>query len=152
MSDSALLAALSQHEVVRGLSPAHLAVLASGARPVHFAPGEYLGRESEPADVFYLIQSGQVTLGIPTPDRGVVVVQTVGPRQALGWSWLVPPHRWRFDCQAAEAVEALAFDARWLRQQCEQDNALGYHLLKQMLSVLANRLSGRRLQLLDLHR
>ena len=32
-----------------------------------------MGREGEPADRFFLVQSGYVSLGIHTPDRGVVV-------------------------------------------------------------------------------
>jgi CRP-like cAMP-binding protein len=134
------------------MSEPHLALLASGARVARYAAGTYLGREGEPAEDFFLIQSGFVSLGIHTPDRGVVTLQSIGPGHALGWSWLVPPHRWRFDCRASEPVEVLAFKAQWLRDQCEQDHELGYQLFKHLLGVVASRLAATRLQLLDLHR
>jgi CRP/FNR family transcriptional regulator, cyclic AMP receptor protein len=152
MTETKVLGAFGGHAFLSGLSQRHLMLLASGVRPVRIAAGDYLGREGEIAGAFYLIGAGNVTLGIHTPDRGVVVVQSVGPGSAVGWSWLVAPYRWRFDCRAAEAVEALAFDAQWLRERCEQDHELGYHLLKHMVEMIGSRLAATRLQLLDLLR
>jgi len=152
MTPSGVTGAFAGHAFLKGLSERHLMLLASGVKPMSFAAGEYLGREGEEARAFYLILSGKVSLGVHTPDRGVVPVQTVGAGQALGWSWLVPPHRWRFDCRAVDAVQALAFNAEWLREKCEQDHELGYHLLKHLVGVIAGRLAATRLQLLDLQR
>ncbi len=144
--------ALAQFRFLDGMCQRHLALLAGGAQVQNFAEGEYLGREGEPADRFFLVQSGYVSLGIHTPDRGVVVLQSVGPGNGLGWSWLVPPHRWRFDCRASGKVETLAFDAPWLREQCDKDHDLGYDLLQRLVEMLASRLGATRLQLVDLHR
>lgn len=152
MNSTGVTGAFAGHAFLKGLGERHLMLLASGVKPLSFAPGDYLGREGQEARAFYLILSGRVALGVPTPDRGVVTVQTVGAGQALGWSWLVPPHRWRFDCQAVEPVQALAFNSEWLREKCEQDHELGYHLLKHLVGVIAGRLAATRLQLLDLQR
>jgi CRP-like cAMP-binding protein len=152
MSQPELLAALEGHPFLSGLTQRHLHLLATGVRAVRFAVGEHLGREGQPADTFYLIQTGHVTIGIHTPDRGVVVVHTVGAGHALGWSWLVEPHRWRFDCRAIDAVDSLAFDAQWLRERCEQDHELGYYLLNRFVEMIGSRLASTRLQLLDVLR
>jgi CRP-like cAMP-binding protein len=152
MTQAGLTGAFAGHAFLKGLGERHLMLLASGVKPQTFQAGEYLGREGQEAKAFFLIEAGRVSLGIHTPDRGVVPVQTVGPGDALGWSWLVPPHRWRFDCRATEAVQALAFDAAWLRERCAQDHELGYQLLKHLVGVVAGRLSATRLQLLDLQR
>jgi CRP-like cAMP-binding protein len=149
MTAQGLLGTFASHTFLSNLSDRHLMLLASGARPFQAAPGEYLAREGESAKAFYLIQSGHATLGIHTPDRGVVPVQTVGPGEVVGWSWLVPPHRWQFECRALDTVGGIAFDAEWLREKCEQDHELGYHLLKQLVAVMAGRLAATRLQLLD---
>jgi len=127
-------------------------LLASGARPFTAAPGEMLAREGETAKAFYLIQAGHVALQLHTSDRGVVPIKTVGTGEIVGWSWLVPPHRWQFDCRAVDAVQGLAFDAVWLREKCEQDHELGYHLLKQLVAEIANRLAATRLELLDIYK
>jgi CRP/FNR family cyclic AMP-dependent transcriptional regulator len=152
MTAEGVTLAFAGHSFLKGLGERHLMLLASGVKPQAFQPGDYLGREGEPATAFYLIQAGHVALGIPTPDRGVTPVQTVGPGEVVGWSWLVPPHRWRFDCRAVDTVQALTLNAEWLREKCEQDHELGYHLLKHLVGVLAARLAATRLQLLDLHR
>jgi hypothetical protein len=69
----------------------------------------------------------------------------------VGWSWVVPPYVWQFDARAVDAVEGTCFDAEWLRQRCDEDCQLGYHLVRQLLTVLAGRLAATRLQLLDLY-
>ena len=152
MTAQGVLGAFAGHTFLAGLSERHLMLLASGAKPVTFAAGDFLGREGDPAKAFFLIQSGHVSLGVHTPDRGVVQVQTVGPGEVVGWSWLVPPHRWRFDCQAVDAVQALSFNAEWLRELCDNDHELGYQFLKQLVGTIATRLAATRLQLLDVHR
>jgi CRP/FNR family cyclic AMP-dependent transcriptional regulator len=149
MSETGLLGAFADHAFLNGLGPRHLMLLASGVKPVRFGAGEYLGRDGETAKAFYLIQSGQVALEMHAPGHGAVPVQTVGPGEVVGWSWLVAPHLWRFDCRAAETVQALAFDAEWLREKCEQDHELGYQLLKHLVTVMAARMTATWQQLLE---
>lgn len=145
-------AALAEHPFVRGLSERHLALLAGGALLATTTPGQLLGREGQEALAFYLVRSGHVALEIATPSSGTVRVQTVGPGEALGWSWLVPPHRWRFDCRALDTVETLGFDGAWLRGQCAADHELGYQLLRRLVDVIAARLTATRLQVLDVYK
>jgi CRP-like cAMP-binding protein len=150
MADERLLDTFSSHAFLRPLSQRHLMLLASGLKPFRAAPNELFAREGTPANDFFLIQSGHVALGINTPNRGVVGILTVGPGEVVGWSWLVPPHRWQFDCRAVDAVQGLALNAEWLRDQCERDHELGYCLLKQLLIVTSSRLAATRRQLLDI--
>jgi len=152
MTEQAVLGTFASHAFLSGLSERHRMLLASGARPFTAAPGELLAREGETAKTFYLVQVGKVALGLHTPNQGVVSIQTVGPGEIVGWSWLVAPHRWQFDCRAVDRVQGLAFDAEWLREKCEQDHELGYHLLKQLVTVIGNRLAATRLRLLDIYK
>jgi CRP-like cAMP-binding protein len=152
MTDSGILAAFSSHAFLQGLGAQHRLRLASGVRPVAFAPGEYLAREGQTADAFYLVQSGQVGIGSHLGERGAVPIQTVGPGEVVGWSWLLPPYRWQFDARAIDAVQGLAFNGGWLRQQCEQDHELGFHLLKQLVAVISSRLAASRMQRLDIYK
>jgi CRP/FNR family cyclic AMP-dependent transcriptional regulator len=148
MADQGILGMFASHAFLSGLRERHLMVLASGARAFRVEEGELLGREGEPANAFYLIQSGHVSLATQVPSRGLVDVQTVGPGEVIGWSWLVPPHRWQFDARALDHVEGVSFNGTWLREMCEQDYELGYHLLRHLLAVLAGRLTATRLRLL----
>jgi CRP-like cAMP-binding protein len=152
MSEPGAPDAFAGHAFLEGLSEPHRMRLAPASRSFTAAPGEYLAREGEPVRDFYLIQSGHVVIGIHLAERGEVPAQTVGPGDVIGWSWLLPPYRWQFDARAADAVQGLAFDAGWLREQCEQDHELGYQLLKQLLAVLSSRLAECRVQRLDIYR
>lgn len=151
MSDQALREGLARHAFLQGMSDAHLASLAGCARQTTFAPGQFLCREEEPANTFFLIQSGRIAIEIHAPKRGTIRVQTIGPGEVVGWSWVIPPHQWQFDARVVDEVQALALDADCLRGKCMQDHELGYHLLQRLVAVIAQRLSATRLQLLDVY-
>jgi CRP-like cAMP-binding protein len=141
MSRPAILDAFSSHAFLQRLDDRCLMDLASGARPFTVAAGGYLGRAGQPANAFYLIQSGRVTAGQEGPVGELDPFMTVGPGGVVGWAWLVPPHRWQFDCRAEGPVHGLMFDAAWLRERCERNHELGYHLLREMIGVLASQLA-----------
>lgn len=145
MNESGVLGAFASHAFLRGLSDHQRMRLASGVRPFTAAGGELLARDGQPAKAFYLIQSGHVEIGSRDGGGRFVPVQTVGPGEVVGWSWLLPPHRWQFECRAVDSVQGLAFDAEWLREQCERDHELGDHLLRHLLAVVAGRLTALRL-------
>jgi hypothetical protein len=62
---------------------------------VRFEPGQFVFREGEEANQFYLIRHGKVTSEIHAPPRGSIIIQTLGEGDVLGWSWLFPPYRWK---------------------------------------------------------
>jgi CRP-like cAMP-binding protein len=142
-----LLDTFASHPFLDSLDARQRMLLASGARPLAAEPGEWLAREGTPAHAFFLVQSGHVALSSRFPQRGEVRFQTVGPGEVVGWSWLVPPNQWQFNCRAVDQVRGLTFDGNWLRDLCENDNALGYTLLKALLGVVATRLAAARLQI-----
>jgi CRP-like cAMP-binding protein len=152
MSLAELQARLSEHAFLHGLNDRNVAALAACATLVDYSPNRMLGREGEAAHDFYLIRAGRVALEVPTPNRGTVRIQTVGAGEPVGWSWLVPPHRWQFDARAIEAGQAIAIDGTALRDKCEQDHELGYQLLKRLVAVIAGRLAATRMQLLDIYK
>jgi CRP-like cAMP-binding protein len=141
--------AFATHDFLCHLSERVKMRLASGAAPFTARPGDYLARQGQPSHAFFLIQSGAVLLGTAGPRGDTIAIQTVGPGEAVGWSWLIPPYTWQFDCRAVDEVKGLKFDAEWLRNECEQDPELGYQLLKQLAKVLAERLAMTRMRLVQ---
>jgi CRP/FNR family cyclic AMP-dependent transcriptional regulator len=150
MIDPNILAALARHRFTKDLGEQHRLRLAEGARPFRASRDGHLFRENEPAHAFYLIQAGHVEIGTHLAKRGEVMIQRVGAGDVVGWSWLLPPYRWEFDARAVDDVEGLSFDAAWLRDQCDRDHDLGYHLLKQLVAVVSRRLAATRLQRMDI--
>jgi CRP/FNR family cyclic AMP-dependent transcriptional regulator len=148
MTATEVLEALDRHPFTHGLGPKHLAILAAWTQRIVVPAGQYLGREREEATACYLVESGRVALETHTPARGVVRIETIGPGEVVGWSWLVPPHRWQFDGRVDESVQALELDGIRLRNHCLKDHELGNVLLQRLVNVVAERLSATRLQLL----
>jgi CRP-like cAMP-binding protein len=142
----------ARHAFLRALNKRHQMILAAAAQPFEAKPGELLAKEGEAADRFLLIQSGHATLGIDTPESGFIPLETIGRGDVVGWSWLVPPHRWQFECRAVGDVRGLSLDGQWLREKCEQDHELGYYLLKELLAVIAGRLAATRRQLTKIYK
>jgi CRP-like cAMP-binding protein len=143
---------LRQHEFLRGLSESHTRLMVSCAKNLRFAPGEYLLRESDEATTFYLVRVGHVALEIDVPGKGVVQMESVGPGDVLGLSWLIPPYRLHLDARAVEPVVALAFDATCLRGKIESDHDLGFALTKRLFEKAYQRLERTRLQRLDVYK
>jgi len=142
---------LPDHPFFAGLDARALALVAGCASNVSFAAGEFLFREGKPADQFFVVRRGRVAIEVHGPAAGTKVVDTVDAGDVVGWSWLVPPHRWLFDARAVEPTGAVAFDGRCLRGKCEEDPRLGYELMKLVTQVMFGRLVATRVRLLDLY-
>lgn len=142
---------LGGHTFFSGLAPEYLDLLAGCAKNVRFEPGDLLLREGDSADWFYLIREGKVAIQTDAPGRSAVTFQTIIGGDILGWSWLVPPYRWRFDARAVEPVRALALDGACLRRKSAEDHDLGYELLGRIAQVMARRLHSTRLHALEVY-
>ncbi|MGB8651448.1 MAG: cyclic nucleotide-binding domain-containing protein [Mycobacteriales bacterium] len=141
---------LPEHPFFAGLDDAAIALLAGCAVNVHFGPGELLFREGEAADRFFVLRRGRVAIEVHSPTGGIVL-DTADDGDVVGWSWLVPPHRWVFDARAVTSTSALALDAVCLRGKCDSDPALGYALMQRVSGVMYERLQAARIRLLDLY-
>ena len=142
---------IGEHVFFHGLPTQYLDLLAGCAKNARFEKGAALLREGEEADWFYLIREGRASIETSVPGRPAVTFETVGEGDILGWSWLVPPYRWRFDATALEPVRAFALDGACLRAKCEQDHDLGYELLKRISMIMAHRLQATRVHALDVY-
>jgi CRP/FNR family transcriptional regulator, cyclic AMP receptor protein len=151
MQTGSLEKIIAGHPFFAGLESYYTTLLVSCASNVLFAAGQYILREGEEANQFYLIRQGLVALEISPPQPKPIVVDTVGEGEILGWSWMLPPYQWNFNARAAEAVRAIALDAKCLRMKCEQNHDLGYELLKRFSQIMNRRLDATRIQLLDVY-
>jgi CRP/FNR family cyclic AMP-dependent transcriptional regulator len=142
---------LTAFSVFDRLTAAQRGTVAASGQEVSFVAGTRLFDEGNLASGCWLIRSGQVALETGVPARGQVVVQTLGPGDVLGWSWLVPPHRWQFTAIANGPVSAIWLDTVRLRALAEEDKELGYPLALGLFEGLLARLQSTRARLLDLY-
>ena len=135
---------LAEHPFLRGLSREQKTLLTDCALPARFRAGEIIFREGEKAARFYLITSGKVALESSAVTGQPVVIETIGSGDLLGWSWMMPPHRWHFTARALAPTEAIFFANPILRQYCERYPSLGGELHKRMSEVMMKRLQAAR--------
>jgi CRP-like cAMP-binding protein len=141
---------LAAHPFFKGMEPIYHQLFVDCASNVRFEAGEYIFREGEVANQFYLIRHGRVAVEVSTPERGSVIVQSLGEGDVLGWSWMMPPYRWHFDARAVELTRAIALDGRCLRERSEEDHDLGFQLMRRAAQVMEERFQATRLPLLDI--
>jgi len=142
---------LAEHPFFRELPTPHLDTVTGCVSNVVFPPGEFVFREGQAADRFYVVREGRVAVEVFVPNKGPVTIETIEGGEVLGWSWLFPPYRAHFDARALNAVRALELDGACLRTKCEKDPALGYELTRRFNQIIVARLEATRMQLLDLY-
>ncbi|HEX3034472.1 MAG TPA: cyclic nucleotide-binding domain-containing protein [Thermodesulfobacteriota bacterium] len=138
---------LAENPIFKGLDQDYLKLIVKRASDIHFNPGDFILREGEEANQFYIILLGKVALEIAfEPEREPVTIRTLGEGDVLGWSWLFPPYRWRFSAHAVTPTLAIALDGKYLRKKCEEDHDLGYELMKRFARIIEQRLQSVRMQ------
>ena len=141
---------IEEHPFFKNLDEEYIDVIVGCASNVRFTQDEIIMREGSPADKCCLVREGIVAVDILGGPDDAITLQTIGTGGIVGWSWLMPPHRHRFNCRAAEDTRAIVFDGGCLRDKCNEDHDLGYELLKRLASVFVERLEATRMQLLEL--
>ena len=134
-SSASLYRLISRQPFFKGLRPEYLKTLARLAMETQFAPGQYIFRQGDPANRFYLILEGKVEVESTARHAVPIPFRTLGPGDDLGWSWLFEPYYFYVNARAVEPTTAIFFYGTILRQQCENDHGLGYEIMKRIAGV-----------------
>jgi CRP/FNR family cyclic AMP-dependent transcriptional regulator len=144
-------ALITESPLFDGLASEWLELIAGCAKNVGFDAGDRLFKEGDEANTFFLVRHGLIALEQYVPNRGMLTVETVGPGEIAGWSWLVPPYRWQLSARAVEPTRAIELDGACLRGKCDEEPELGYLLLSRISSELVQVITRARLQMADVY-
>ena len=133
------------------LSLEHRTRLLAVARETNIPADTVIFEEDEPAERFWIIRSGRVALDFQIPGRGSVIVETIGPGELLGWSWLFEPFHWQLGARTLEPVAAHEFDATTVRGLVEADQEFGLALTTRVATTIGQRLRACRARLIDMY-
>jgi CRP/FNR family cyclic AMP-dependent transcriptional regulator len=131
---SELLKDLTADEVER--------ILALGTR-IAVPSGTSLFRLGDPAERLFLIERGQIRLTLPMRVRGReedVVVEERTAGQTVGWSALIPPHKFTLAGTAPLETEVIALPREELRKYLAANPTLGYKITLNLAIVIGHRL------------
>lgn len=134
-----------------GLSQTGIDFLESLAAGTTHPAETVIFREDDPAKSFYLVSSGKVGLEVMLPARPPILIETLGPGELLGVSWLFPPYRWNWRARAIMETRLLVFDAETVRSHLEDDLDLAVHVYRAVAEEAVRRLHATRIRLLDLY-
>lgn len=139
---------LKEHPVFCRLSEAYLETLANHMEVLSLNAGDKLFAEGDDADCFYIVMEGTVDLQahVNGHDEWIQMIDVGG---VIGWSWLVPPYRWAFTASTRDGGMLMRFDADAIRELCDRDPAFGYGTMKQICTLMLERLHTIRTQMLD---
>jgi CRP/FNR family transcriptional regulator, cyclic AMP receptor protein len=130
-------------ELSAGLNEPQCARLFSLASPVTLQPGATLFRLGADAANLYVIERGQIALTMPMQIAGHEEEVTVGERvagQTVGWSTLIPPHRFTLTATASVETQLLAFPRETLLEFCAATPDLGYVISQNVAAIVGQRL------------
>lgn len=138
------------YPLLADLPPEHIPKLLEVAEERNYEQGEIIFPEGAKSEFLYLIASGKVALEIVASGRRIVL-QTLGPGDAMGWSALTETATTHFQARALSRVQSIAFDGHKLSAAFEYDPSLAFQMLRRLLALVTERLDLTRMQVLDMY-
>lgn len=130
-------------ELSAGLDDRQCAALFALASPVTLQPGATLFRLGADATHLYVIERGQIALTMPLQIGGHEEEVTVGERlagQTVGWSSLIPPHRFTLTATASVETQLTGFPRDRLLAYCAANPSVGHVVSQNVAAIVGQRL------------
>ncbi|MFQ5610878.1 MAG: cyclic nucleotide-binding domain-containing protein [Anaerolineae bacterium] len=142
---------LKSIEMFIGLSDEELAKVADLCQPASFEAGSLILEKSSPADKVYLIQEGTVEIITDPealeakPSLADALIVTLGRGQSFGEMGLVDSGVRSATVRAGTLTRVMTMACEEFRELCEQDNHLGYMVMRNIAADLSFKLRYRNL-------
>ena len=137
------MVAIPDSELLRDLGPEASESVLSLAVPVNLRAGDVLFDLGADADRLFIIRLGRVSLTLPMKLDGraadLLIEEKLGG-EVVGWSALIPPHRFTLKAAAAADTSLIAIPRDPLLALLAANPALGYALTRSVASIVGQRL------------
>lgn len=130
-------------EFLAGLAPADAAELVALATVIRLSRGDVLFDLGQQADSLYVIEQGQIALTLPLQIRGHgedILIEDRSTGQAVGWSALIPPHRFTLKATAPLDGRVLAFPRVALLEHFSRNPTVGNVVMRNVAAMMGQRL------------
>jgi rubredoxin len=139
--------AMSQVEILRGLTKEQRAQVRSLGRIEQFDNGVTIFTEGEGAKKIYLVEEGRVAVESQVVRGMRLPISILYPGQAFGWSALVSPHLYTATVTTLYKTRVIAIDHESLDALMKSDLSLGLRIMENVASIVASRLRNLELAL-----
>jgi CRP-like cAMP-binding protein len=134
---------IEQADMLQGVSATDAARLIALGSRVHVPTGAQLFELGTEARDVFLIERGRIALTLPMVfgDRQEdILVEERTAGQLVGWSGLIPPHRFTLKASAQIDTDVLALPRAPVLEFFEANPAIGYVVLRNLAAVVGQRL------------
>lgn len=130
---------LRQFKIFAELDGADFESIGKISRVQEYETSERLTTEGAPADRLYLFLEGAATVKVRSQDGRQVVIDELGPGEMLGWGAVVEPHVYTASAWTSKPSKVIAVDGKRLRELCESNKQIGYHVAQGVGEVISRR-------------
>ena len=114
----------------------------------HVDERQYVFRQGDSAEKFFMLSHGKVLLEQRISDKMTVSIESVRPGYSFGWSGMMtggiePYSRYTSDAISTEASELFILKGEDLNNLLDQDHHMGYLIGQRLTRVIARRLRHR---------
>ena len=128
-----------------GFEKAQLDALLRLAQEMVYPAGEEIVSEGDPAEAFYILLAGVISLKMSAKEHGELVLSTLRQTgEIFGWSALVEGGRSTASAESLEESYVLAFRKKDIEDLFTQDPRLGYRFMKRLAGLISRRLENTR--------
>lgn len=143
---------LRRYQFFAGLKPDHLTTLAKNADELYVAAGDYLFREGDELDRFYLLTEGEISILIELREKQQeIITSTIRPVEVFAWTALIPPHQSTAAAKAESDSRVVGFDCEALRAIFAEDHEFAYLLTQRAAQGYRERLRDMRIETMALY-
>ena len=134
-------AALTQCEILKGLSPDERNLIFPLAETESFKTGTLIFIQDTPAEKVYILDQGSVALKTVLP-AGLEITFEIFKMKGtpFGWSALVKPYRLTATAVCLENTRIISFKGKSLINLFHQNPNLGYTVFRNLCALVARRL------------
>jgi CRP-like cAMP-binding protein len=133
----------SQSDLLEGLVPDDAVELMALGTRIPVPLGSELFRLGDPATSVFVIERGRIALAMPMQVFGRaedVLIEERTAGEALGWSALIPPHRFTLKAGAVLDSEVIGIPRDALLEFFKAHPAIGYVVTRNVAEIIGQRL------------
>lgn len=145
---------LRECDVFSSLDDTTLEKIASLAVEKQYEAGTTIFNEGDNADELLVLQEGEAVLQITVRDavkqvNKRITVDITNRNSIVGWSAIVEPYLYTLTAVCLQKTKVLSIDGVKLRGLIQDNKLVGYEILKELVKVVASRLTDTRQVLIN---
>jgi CRP/FNR family transcriptional regulator, cyclic AMP receptor protein len=132
------------YRLFSGLQENELSKIAGLCTRCTYAPNTIIFKPDMTSDDVYLVEEGKdaIEIEIPLgPPGSRIIIHTLSKGEAFGWAPLVSKHVKTATARCLEEVRVIAINGQALLNLLEEDNHIGFVVMKNMTDIVGTRLA-----------